>query len=110
MTTLSTHDTKRQEDVRARLAVLAEIPREWGKQVRQGHKEGTAVDPGAEYLMWQTVVGSWPISGDRRAGYLTKAVREAKRRTSWVEPDQEDEAGGLSLAARALDDPELAGA
>jgi (1->4)-alpha-D-glucan 1-alpha-D-glucosylmutase len=109
MTTLSTHDTKRQEDVRARLAVLAEIPQEWGKQVRQWHKEGTAVDPDTEYLMWQTVVGAWPISGDRLAGYLTKAVREAKRRTSWVEPDQEYEAAVLALAARALDDPELAG-
>jgi (1->4)-alpha-D-glucan 1-alpha-D-glucosylmutase len=109
MTTLSTHDTKRQEDVRARLAVLAEIPQEWGKQVRQWHKEGTAVDPDTEYLMWQTVVGAWPISGDRLAGYLTKAVREAKRRTSWVEPDQEYEAALLALAARALDDPELAG-
>ena len=109
MTTLSTHDTKRQEDVRARLAVLAEIPQEWGKQVRQWHKEGTAVDPDTEYLMWQTVVGAWPISGDRLAAYLTKAVREAKRRTSWVEPDQEYEAAVLALAARALEDPELAG-
>jgi (1->4)-alpha-D-glucan 1-alpha-D-glucosylmutase len=109
MTTLSTHDTKRQEDVRARLAVLAEIPQEWGKQVRQWHEEGTAVDPDTEYLLWQTVVGAWPISGDRLAGYLTKAVREAKRRTSWVEPDQEYEAQVLALAARALDDPEIAG-
>jgi (1->4)-alpha-D-glucan 1-alpha-D-glucosylmutase len=109
MTTLSTHDTKRQEDVRARLAVLAEIPQEWGKQVRQWHKEGTAVDPDTEYLLWQTVVGAWPISGDRLAGYLTKAVREAKRRTSWVDPDQEYEAAVLALAARALEDPELAG-
>ncbi|MGH3291595.1 MAG: malto-oligosyltrehalose synthase [Trebonia sp.] len=108
MTTLSTHDTKRQEDVRARLAVLAEMPQEWGKQVRQWHKEGTAVDPDTEYLLWQTVVGAWPISGVRLGGYLTKAVREAKRRTSWVEPDQEYEAAVLALADRALDDPELA--
>ena len=109
MTTLSTHDTKRQEDVRARLAVLAEIPQEWGGQVRQWHQEGTAVDTDTEYLLWQTVVGAWPISGDRLAGYLTKAVREAKRRTSWVEPDQEYEAQVLALAARALDDPGIAG-
>jgi malto-oligosyltrehalose synthase len=109
MTTLSTHDTKRQEDVRARLAVLAEIPQEWGRQVRQWHKEETGVDPDTEYLLWQTVVGAWPISRDRLAGYLTKAVREAKRQTSWIEPDQEYEAAVLALAARALDDPELAG-
>jgi len=108
MTTLSTHDTKRQEDVRARLAVLAEIPREWGKQVGQWHEDGSGVDHDTEYLLWQTVVGAWPIDGDRLAGYMTKAVREAKRRTSWVEPDQEYEAAVLALAARALD-PELAG-
>jgi (1->4)-alpha-D-glucan 1-alpha-D-glucosylmutase len=109
MTTLSTHDTKRQEDVRARLAVLAEIPDQWGKQVRQWHKEGTAIDPDTEYLLWQTVVGAWPISGERLAGYMTKAIREAKRRTSWTEPDEEYEAAVLALAARALDDPELSG-
>jgi (1->4)-alpha-D-glucan 1-alpha-D-glucosylmutase len=109
MTTLSTHDTKRQEDVRARLAVLAEIPDQWGKQVRQWHKEGIAVDPDTEYLLWQTVVGAWPISGERLAGYMTKAIREAKRRTSWTEPDEEYEAAVLALAARALDDPELSG-
>jgi (1->4)-alpha-D-glucan 1-alpha-D-glucosylmutase len=108
MTTLSTHDTKRQEDVRARLAVLAEMPEEWGKQVRQWRAAGNAVDVDTEYLLWQTVVGAWPISGDRLAGYLTKAVREAKRRTSWLEPDQEYEAAVLGLAARALDDPMLA--
>jgi (1->4)-alpha-D-glucan 1-alpha-D-glucosylmutase len=108
MTTLSTHDTKREEDVRARLAVLAEIPQEWGKQVRQWHAAGSGVDFDTEYLLWQTVVGAWPISSDRLVGYLTKAVREAKRHTSWVEPDQEYEAAVAALAARALNDPGLA--
>jgi (1->4)-alpha-D-glucan 1-alpha-D-glucosylmutase len=115
MTTLSTHDTKRQEDVRARLAVLAEMPREWGSQVRQWHERASAlspsgpgVDPDTEYLLWQTLVGAWPVSGERLAGYLTKAVREAKRRTSWTAPDQEYEAAVLGLGARALSDPELA--
>jgi (1->4)-alpha-D-glucan 1-alpha-D-glucosylmutase len=129
MTTLSTHDTKRQEDVRARLAVLAEIPQEWGRQVAGWHEravsprdgragaggppEGAtaaaaAVDPDTEYLMWQTIVGTWPISSERLTGYLTKAIREAKRRTSWVSPDQEYEAAVLGLATRALDDRELA--
>ena len=119
MTTLSTHDTKRQEDVRARLAVLAEMPQEWGRQVRQWHERAmtlrlygrtaAAVDPDTEYLLWQTLVGAWPISGERLAGYLTKAIREAKRRTSWTSPDQEYEAAVLGLAARVLDDPELSG-
>ena len=112
MTTLSTHDTKRQEDVRARLAVLAEMPREWGSQVRQWHERssasGPAVDPDTEYLLWQTLVGAWPISRERLDGYLTKAIREAKQRTSWVSPDQEYEAAVLRLGGRALGDPELA--
>ena len=119
MTTLSTHDTKRQEDVRARLAVLAEMPGRWGRQVGEWHERAVtsrvfgetaaAVDPDTEYLIWQTLVGAWPISGERLAGYLTKAVREADRRTSWTDPDAEYEAAVLGLAARALDDPELSG-
>jgi (1->4)-alpha-D-glucan 1-alpha-D-glucosylmutase len=125
MTTMSTHDTKRQEDVRARLAVLAEIPQEWGGQVRRWHdravslrggwagdggrpKVAAAVDPDTEYLLWQTIVGAWPISGERLAAYLTKAIREAKRQTSWVSPDQEYEAAVLGLADRALHDRGLA--
>jgi (1->4)-alpha-D-glucan 1-alpha-D-glucosylmutase len=119
MTTLSTHDTKRQEDVRARLAVLAELPQEWGRQVRQWHERAVtlrfygrtaaAVDPDTEYLFWQTLLGAWPIGGTRLSGYLTKAIREAKWRTSWTSPDQEYEAAVIGLAARVLDDPELSG-
>jgi (1->4)-alpha-D-glucan 1-alpha-D-glucosylmutase len=118
MTTLSTHDTKRQEDVRARLAVLAEMPEGWGRQVGQWHERAAAravgetaaaVDPDTEYLIWQTLVGTWPITGERLAGYLTKAVREADRHTSWTAPDAGYEGAVLGLAARALDDPELSG-
>ena len=118
MTTLSTHDTKREEDVRARLAVLAELPREWGRQVRLWHERAltprlygrtAAVDPDTEYLLWQTLVGAWPIGGERLSGYLTKAIREAKGRTSWTSPDQGYEAAVLRLAARVLDDPGLSG-
>jgi (1->4)-alpha-D-glucan 1-alpha-D-glucosylmutase len=118
MTTLSTHDSKRQEDVRARLAVLAEMPGEWGRRVIQWHERvvsprpsgaaGPAVDPDTEYLLWQTLVGAWPVSGDRLTGYLTKAIREAKLRTSWDDPDPDYESAVLGLAARALDDQELA--
>ncbi|HEX4831433.1 MAG TPA: malto-oligosyltrehalose synthase [Trebonia sp.] len=112
LTTLSTHDTKRQEDVRARLAVLAEIPGEWSGQVAGWHARvgappaggAAAVDPDTEYLMWQALVGAWPISGYRLSGYLTKAVREAKRHTSWTDQDPAYEAAVLSLAAQALGD------
>jgi (1->4)-alpha-D-glucan 1-alpha-D-glucosylmutase len=117
MTTLSTHDTKRQEDVRARLAVLSELPQRWGSQVGQWHDQATAdrvagdtaaaVDRDTEYLIWQTLVGAWPIGNDRLAAYLTKAVREADRYTSWAVQDAAYEAAVLGLAARALDDPRL---
>ena len=78
MTTLSTHDTKRQEDVRARLAVLAECPPRW--------QPSGAIDAATEYFVWQTLVGAWPIDDERLGGYLTKAIREAKTRTSWTDP------------------------
>ena len=117
MTTLSTHDTKRQEDVRARLAVLAELPARWGAQVAEWHERAmglrsfgdtaTAVDPDTEYLIWQTLVGTWPISAERLADYLTKAIREANRRTSWTDQNPEYEAAVHGLAARAIDEREL---
>ncbi len=117
MTTLSTHDTKRQEDVRARLAVLAELPGRWGAQVTEWHERSmglrlpggsaAAVDPDTEYLIWQTLVGAWPISAERVADYLTKAIREANRRTSWADQNPEYEAAVHNLAASAIDDPEL---
>src|SRR6516165_10776319 len=116
LTTLSTHDTKRQEDARARLAVLAEIPREWAAEVARWHEAAAALnrgrlpEPDTEYLMWQTLAGAWPLSADRAAAYLTKAMREAKTATSWRDPDEEYEAGVLSLAAAVLGDAGLAAA
>ncbi|AXG12975.1 malto-oligosyltrehalose synthase [Intrasporangium calvum] len=92
MTTLSTHDTKRSEDVRARLAVLAERPQEWAAWVRRArgladaHRHGN-VDALTEYFLWQNVVGAWPVDADRLAAYATKAAREAKLHTSWVDGD-----------------------
>ena len=117
MTTLSTHDTKREEDVRARLAVLAEIPQRWEAQVSRWHEQAVAghvsgqtaaaVDPDTEYFVWQTLVGAWPISRERLSDYLTKAIREAGRHTTWTAPDADYEAAVLGLAGLALDDPEL---
>lgn len=93
----STHDTKRSEDVRARINVLSEIPAEWRKRValwqRLNRRHRTTVDgrptPGAntEYLIYQTLVGAWPITVERLRDYMLKAIREAKSHTSWVNPN-----------------------
>ncbi|MGE5136445.1 MAG: malto-oligosyltrehalose synthase [Gemmatimonadota bacterium] len=115
MTTLSTHDTKRQEDVRARLAVLAEIPQDWAAEVaawRDRAQEiagGPGPEPDTEYLLWQTLAGAWPIDPGRLCGYLLKAAREAKTRTSWTGQDAGYEAAVKSFARAALADSQLAG-
>jgi len=115
MTTLATHDTKRGEDVRARLAVLAESAQAWRPQVERWHDRavwlsgGRSPEPHIEYLLWQTLVGAWPIGGDRLAAYLRKAVREAKTLTSWTEPDPGYESLVLGFADRALRDDKLSG-
>jgi (1->4)-alpha-D-glucan 1-alpha-D-glucosylmutase len=85
MTTLSTHDTKRSEDVRARLAVIAEMPREWVERMRKWAAAHPLPDRSLELLAWQNLVGAWPISAERMAGYLTKAAKEAKLVTSHVD-------------------------
>ncbi len=113
LTTLSTHDTKRQEDVRARLAVLAESPRMWAQEVTAWHDRAARLtgaqvpEPHTEYLMWQTLVGAWPIDRDRLTGYLRKAMREAKTRTSWTDPDTGYESAVLAFAAAVRGDHEL---
>jgi (1->4)-alpha-D-glucan 1-alpha-D-glucosylmutase len=97
MTTLSTHDTKRSEDVRARLGVLSEQPAAWSDAVREWRRlsedhRGPLLDGSTEYLFWQTLYGTWgPISEERMQGYLQKAIREAKLHTSWTSPDEEYE-------------------
>ena len=90
MTTLSTHDTKRSDDVRARLAVLTEIPEAWELVIEYWSKNNMAnnawelVDRGTEYFYYQTLVGAWPITPERMKAYMQKAMREAKERTTWV--------------------------
>ncbi|MEJ2887043.1 malto-oligosyltrehalose synthase [Actinomycetospora aeridis] len=84
MTTLSTHDTKRSEDVRARLAVLSELTAEWGAFLRSASARHPLPSPSLELLAWQSVLGAWPISEERLAGYLTKASKEAKLVTAHV--------------------------
>jgi malto-oligosyltrehalose synthase len=119
MTTLSTHDTKRQEDVRARLAVLAEWPEDWAHKAAEWHglavwlTDGAAAqaterapEPDLEYLLWQTLVGAWLLGEDRLRSYLGKAMHEAKTRTSWTVRDPGYEEAVFGLADALLADPE----
>ncbi len=88
--TTQTHDTKRSGDVRARIAALSSMPEEWAASVQRWFElteplrsEG-APDDVERYFLFQTLVGAWPISSERMASYAEKALREAKRNTSWV--------------------------
>jgi (1->4)-alpha-D-glucan 1-alpha-D-glucosylmutase len=125
MLTTSTHDTKRSEDVRARLNVLSEIPREWIEAV-QGWAEmnepyrtevpgGPSIRPleerseywpdrNTEYLLYQTLAGAWPISTGRVQQYMEKACREAKAYTTWTEPNQPYEEAVASFIRQILAD------
>jgi (1->4)-alpha-D-glucan 1-alpha-D-glucosylmutase len=79
-----THDTKRSGDVRARIVALAGMADEWAEHVRGWRRLD---DPHEDYLLWQTLVGAWPIERERVEAYMQKALREAKRNTNWIEPD-----------------------
>jgi (1->4)-alpha-D-glucan 1-alpha-D-glucosylmutase len=106
----STHDTKRSEDVRARLVLLSEIPQDWGRVVRDwihrntDYRTGDWPDPATEYLLYQTLVGAWPIEVERVSAYLEKAMREAKLHTSWTQPDPDYEQAIQDFAASLLND------
>ncbi|MGQ0576922.1 MAG: malto-oligosyltrehalose synthase [Pseudonocardia sp.] len=104
MTTLSTHDTKRSEDVRARLAVLAELPGEWADHLRRWSAAHPLPDRSLELLAWQSLVGAWPISADRMAAYLGKASKEAKLVTSHVDAVAEVDAAVAAWPAQVLAD------
>jgi (1->4)-alpha-D-glucan 1-alpha-D-glucosylmutase len=87
--TSQTHDTKRSGDVRHRIGVLAGIPDEWrGRVLRWRELSGGLDDPNEEYLVWQTLVGAWPLEPARLEAYVVKALREGKRTTSWLEPNE----------------------
>jgi (1->4)-alpha-D-glucan 1-alpha-D-glucosylmutase len=123
LSTSSTHDTKRSEDVRARINVLSEIPGLWAEHVRgwaqanarhRREDEGQPIpDRNDEYLLYQTLVGAWPLrkmDEDGRAelvarlqGYVEKATREAKRHTSWINPNPAYDEGLAAFVADVLD-------
>jgi len=93
----TTHDTKRSEDVRARISVISELPAAWAEAVERWFKinrrsrKKYPIDPNDEYLLYQTLAGAWPIEEDRVLRYMEKAAREAKTNTSWTNPNLEYE-------------------
>ncbi|WP_210648892.1 malto-oligosyltrehalose synthase [Nocardioides sp. SYSU D00065] len=96
MTTLSTHDTKRGEDVRAKITVLAEEPGHWERALEELLRLVPVPDPAFGSLLWQAVLGAWtpdhlPDLPDRLHGYAEKAMREAGDRTTWTAPDEDYE-------------------
>jgi (1->4)-alpha-D-glucan 1-alpha-D-glucosylmutase len=116
----STHDTKRSEDVRARLGVLSEMPSQWRSWLRRwsmmNRSRRTEVNGeslpsrGDEYLFYQTLIGIWPgespvVLRERLQAYMLKAAREAKLRTSWINPDEEYEAALGRFVTETLDNP-----
>jgi len=123
LSTTSTHDTKRSEDVRARLNVISEIPQEWKEHVTRWQKlnrrlktnVGGEAIPGRneEYLLYQTLMGAWPLDTmdedgharfvGRIQAYMNKAVKEAKEYSSWISPDAEYEEGLKQFVDRMLD-------
>jgi (1->4)-alpha-D-glucan 1-alpha-D-glucosylmutase len=111
MLTLSTHDTKRSADVRARINVLSELPHAWRAAVARWmertdrfRRDGLP-DPNAQYLLFQTLVGAWPIETGRVSAFMSKATREAKVHTSWVDPvEAYDEALDAFIRAALADE------
>lgn len=94
MLSSSTHDTKRSEDVRARINLLSEMPDAWKQAIERWsainskYKIDGSPDRNTEYLLYQTMLGAWPISIDRIQAYMEKACREAKQQTSWLNPNE----------------------
>lgn len=124
--TTSTHDTKRGADVRARVNVLSELPREWerffrrARRVNAAHRKVvngvSAPDPGEESLLYQTMLGAWPASSDelpdfreRLKSFFIKAVREGKRHTDWFEPNADYESALLAYIDGIFDSDRSAG-
>ncbi len=105
----STHDSKRSADVRARLGALSGMADGWAAAVRLWRNDnaelrsGPAPTPAEELLVYQTLLGAWPVDGERLRHYLIKALREAKQGSNWVEPDEEHEAAVIAFAEALLD-------
>src|SRR5262249_46123876 len=122
----STHDTKRSEDVRARMVAISEIPELWRRSLQRWHTANhrwkrivndlEAPDANEEYLLYQTLLGTWPMQAngepepmlapdyiERIQDYMAKALKEAKINTSWIQPNEEWDAAMHDFVARILD-------
>jgi (1->4)-alpha-D-glucan 1-alpha-D-glucosylmutase len=122
----STHDTKRSEDVRARMLAISEVPQIWrsalqrwrviNRRWKRNLDEATAPDSNEEYLFYQTLLGTWPIDAAGRAepgvgseyieriqAYMAKALKEAKMNTSWIQPNEQWDSAMSDFVAKALD-------
>jgi len=122
----STHDTKRSEDVRARIVVISEIPEVWRRSLQRWRvanrrwkrtiNDVTAPDANEEYLLYQTLLGTWPMQAngepettatpdyiERIQRYMAKALHEAKINTSWIQPNEEWDAAMRDFIAKVLD-------
>jgi len=114
MLTLTTHDTKRSEDARARLAVLTEMPAEFGESLERWsarhakYNPGGLVDRNAEYYFYQTAVAAWPLSVERAVVHMEKASREAKVHTSWTNNNRDYETALREFVQATLQDAEFA--
>ena len=124
--TTSTHDTKRSEDVRARMVAISEIPQLWrsslgrwrtlNRRAKTTVEEAEAPDANEEYLLYQTLLGTWPVEPDgqptrvatpeyvaRIQDYMAKALNEAKVNTSWIQPNESWNAATRDFVARILE-------
>src|SRR4029450_13118790 len=122
----STHDTKRSEDVRARMLAISEIPELWRRSLQRWRlanrrwkrtvDDAEAPDANEEYLLYQTLLGTWPIQDagepeaaakaeyiERIQAYMAKALHEAKLNTSWIQPNEEWDAAMHDFVAKILD-------
>jgi len=122
----STHDTKRSEDVRARMVAVSEVPDLWRRSLQRWRtanrrwkrsvNETEAPDANEEYLLYQTLLGTWPIQSsgepeseataeyiERIQGYMAKALHEAKLNTSWIQPNEEWDAAMRDFVAKILE-------
>ena len=118
LTPLATHDTKRGPSTRARLAALSFAPERWlgfldtarpaCESLSPSHGPDAAPDALDRHLILQTLLSAWPITAERMATYLTKALREAKRHTSWERPNETYERASIDLASHLIEASEAA--